>query len=70
MAVRCISQSLEVDDIAGRVADRFAEHRLGLVVDQHFQCSNVVMWREAHLNALTGKGMGKQVVCAAIQLGH
>ena len=34
MSMRGVGQRCEVDDIAGRVADGFAEHRLGALVDQ------------------------------------
>ena len=70
MAVGSIGQGLEVDNIAGRVADRFAEHRLGAAVDQRFQAGDIVMGGEAHFDARARQGVGEQVVGAAVELGH
>ena len=70
VAMRGVGQGLDIDDVAGRVADRFAEHGLGLVVDQRFQGGNVVVRGEAGLDAEARQGVGQQVVGAAIQLGH
>ncbi|MNZ66269.1 hypothetical protein D3C78_844880 [compost metagenome] len=70
VAVRGVGQGLQVDDVAGRVADGFAEHRLGALVDQRFQCGDVVMGCEARLDAEARQGVRQQVVSPAIQLGH
>ena len=70
VTVRGVSQRLEIDDIAGRVADGLAEDCLGLVVDQRFQRGDVIVGGEAHLDALTRQGVGEKVVGAAIELGH
>ncbi len=70
VAVSRVGQRLNVDDVTGRVADGFAEHRLGARVDQAFQCGDVVVGGKAGLDALTRQSVGKQVVGAAIQLGH
>ena len=70
MAVRRISQSLQVDDVASRVADRLAKYRLGAAVDQRFKRGDVVMGGKAHFNSGAWQGVGKQVVAAAVELGH
>ncbi|MNM75536.1 hypothetical protein D3C81_873270 [compost metagenome] len=70
MAVRGIGKGLQVDDIAGRVADRLAEHCLGAAVDQRFEGGDVVMGGEAGLDAEARQGMGQQVVGTAVELGH
>ncbi len=70
VAVRGFGQGGKVDDVAGRVADGLAEHRLGALVDQRFQGGDVVVGGEAHLDALARQGMGEQVVSAAVELGH
>ncbi len=70
VAVRGFGQGGEIDDIARRVADGFAEHRLGATVDQRFQGCDVIVGGETHLDALARQGVGKQVVGAAIELGH
>ena len=67
MAVGHIGQRADVGHIAQRVADGFDEHGLGLVVDQGAKAGRVARVGKAHLNALLRKGMGKQVVGAAIQ---
>ena len=63
-----LRQLLDVDDIARRVADGFAEHRLGLVVDQLLEAVVIVAGGHAHLDALAREGVGEQVVGAAIEL--
>ena len=70
MAVGGVGQGLEVDDIAGRVADRFAEYGLGALIDQRFQGGDVIVGGEAHLDAGARQGVGEQVVGAAVELGH
>ena len=70
MSMRRVGQRCEVDDIAGRVADGFAEYRLGALVDQRFQCGDVIVCGEAGLDAETRQGVGQQVVGAAVELGH
>ena len=63
-----LGQPLDVDDIARRVADRFAEHRLGPLVDGPLDGIVVVRLRHADLEALAREGVHEQIVGAAIEL--
>nr|WP_245895392.1 hypothetical protein [Devosia submarina] len=47
--MRDFSQALHVEDIAGRVADRFAEYRLGVFVDKAFHRVEIALIRQADL---------------------
>ena len=58
---------LEVGDVAERVADRFAEDRLGLAVDQLLEGFRIAVVGEAHVDAVLRQGVGEQVVGAAVQ---
>ncbi len=60
---------LDVDDIARRVADGFAEQGLGVFVDQGGSGVEVIRRGKPHLDTLAREGVGEQVVGAAIQLG-
>ncbi len=51
VAVSGVGQCLQVDDVARRVADGFAEHGLGALVDQRFEGGDVVVGGEARLDA-------------------
>ena len=67
MLVGDLGELFEVGDVAERVADRFAEHRLGLAVDQFFEGCRVTVIGKAHLDAILRQGVGEQVVGAAVQ---
>ena len=56
VAVSGVGQCLQVDDVARRVADGFAEHGLGPLVDQRFQGGDVVVGGEARLDADAWQG--------------
>ena len=70
MPVGGIGQCLKVNNIAGRVANGFAEDRLGLVIDQRLKRRDVVMGSETRLDTKARQGMRQQVVSPAIKLGH
>ena len=63
-----VGQGLQVDDIACRVADAFAVHQLGVVVDQLGDGLGRVIAGEAHINAEARQQVGEQGVGAAVQL--
>ena len=67
MTVRDLGEGAEVRDVAERIADGFAEDRLGLRVDQLLEFFRLAVIREAHLDAELREGVREQVVCAAIQ---
>ena len=67
MPVSDFGQLFEIDDIAERVADRFAEDRLGLAVDQLLEGCRIAVVGEAHVDAVLRQGVGEQVVGAAVQ---
>ena len=68
MLVGDLGQTLEIDDVAGRIADGLAEDGAGLVIDQRLEAGEIIEGRHAHLDPLTRQAMGEQVVGAAIQL--
>lgn len=70
VAVGGCGQRGDIDDVAGRVADGLAEHRLGTFVDQRLEGGDVVVGGEARGDALARQGVGQQVVGAAVQFGH
>jgi hypothetical protein len=67
VAVRHFGQQLEVGDVAERVADRFAEDRLGFAVDHPFEACRLGCVGKAHVDAVLGQGVGEEVVGAAIE---
>ena len=69
VAVGDLGETFDVDDVAGRVADRLEEHRLGLLVDGLVEAVEIVVGDHAHLDALAREGVHEQVVGAAIELG-
>src|SRR3546814_3783749 len=69
MAMGCIGDCLDVHDVARRVAYGFAEYRFGVFVDKRFQGGHIVVRGALDRNALARKGMRKQDVSAAIQIG-
>src|SRR5690606_38355927 len=68
VAVGGFGQGLDVDDVACRVADGFAEHRAGAFVDHGLQGGDVVVGREADFQALARESVVEQVVGAAVEL--
>lgn len=67
--VGSVGQGLQVDDIAGRVADTLAVHQLGVFVDQFGDGLGRVIAGKAHVDAEAGQQVGEQGVSAAVQLG-
>jgi hypothetical protein len=65
--VRHLRQRGEVDHVAQRVADGFAEQRLGAAVDQRLETFRIAVVGEAHLDAVLRQGVGEQVVGAAVE---
>jgi len=70
MGVRDFSDFLQVDDVAARVADRFAEHALGAVVDQCRHRVQVFRIDKSGFDTHLWKGVRKQVVSATVQRRH
>jgi hypothetical protein len=62
------ARRFDIDDVAGRIADRLAEHRLGVLVDEAVEGLEIVGGRHAHLDALARERVHEQVVGAAIEL--
>ena len=58
----------QIDHVAGRIADRLAKERAGVVVDGCLQPGQVIMGHEAARHALIGQRMRKQVVGTPIEL--
>ncbi len=67
MGVRHRGERADIGHIAQRIADGFAKHRAGAGVDQLGKGIGVARVGEAHLQPLPRKGVGEQVVGAAIQ---
>ena len=57
----------DVHHTARRVADTFAEHRLGTLIDAIGDAGEVVLVGEADLDALARQGVGKEVVGTAVE---
>ena len=57
----------EIDDVAERVADRFAVDGLGTLVDQLGRAGRIVRIAESHLDAVLRQRVREQVVGAAVQ---
>lgn len=70
MRMRDSGERLDVADIAGRIADRFGEHRAGILVDQLCNGLRLVALGEAARNALTRQDVGEQRVGGAVELWH
>ena len=70
MAMRDLCQRLDVADIAGGVADRLGEDRLGVFVDQSFDGVGLVALGETGGDALTRQDMAEQRVRGAVELRH
>ena len=69
MGMRHRCQRGDVRHVAQRVAHRFAEHRLGAVIDQPRKRGRVARVRKTRLDAHLREGVREQVVGAAIQGG-
>ncbi len=65
--MRYLGQRREVDDVAERVADRFAEQRPGPAVDQLREGVRIAAVGKAHLDAVLRQRVREQVVGAAIE---
>src|SRR5690606_23210555 len=63
-----LCQTGNVDHVAGRVADRLAEHRLGLAINCSSNAVEIVVADETHFNTATRQAVGEEVVGAAVQL--
>ncbi len=70
MTMRNARQRLEIADVAGGVADRLAEYRTGVLVDERFNIRSAIGLREAHLHPHFRKDMCEQRVGGAVQLRH
>ena len=66
-AAAYIGQSTQIGHIAQWVANRFTKNGLGARINQRGKGFWLAWVGKAHLNALLRKGVGKQVVSAAIQ---
>ena len=66
--MRHLGERLEIADVARRIADAFAEHRLGLVVDQGLDRVGAVGSGEAHGEALLRQDVREQRVGRAVEL--
>ena len=71
-AVPCadLRQRLDVADIAGRIADAFAEHRAGVLVDQAFDVVGLIGRGEPRRDAEARQQVGEQRVGRAVELRH
>ena len=65
-----VGEFFEIGHIAQRVADGFAINGLGFVVDQLGKLLGLAIVGKTHVNAVLRKGVGKQVVRAAVQGGR
>ena len=65
-----LGQFLDIGDVAERVADGFGIDGLGLVVDQLFERGRVAMVGKTHADAKLRQGVGKKVVCPAVERGR
>jgi len=70
VAMRGICQRLDVANIAGGIADRLREHRLGVVVDQPFDVVGLVAFGKTGGDTLARQDMTEQGVRGAIKLRH
>ncbi len=61
-------EALDIDDVAGRIADRLAEHRLGVLVDELLEALEIGLVGHADLDALARERVHEQVVGAAVEL--
>ena len=68
MSLGHLGPALQVHHVAGRVTDRFAVKRTGVVINGRFQRLQIVVVHEAALDALVGQAVCEQVVGAAVQL--
>ena len=68
MPMRDLCQRFDVADIAGGIADRLSEDRLGVVVDQSFDGVGLVAVGETGRDALTRQDVAEQGVRRAVQL--
>ena len=67
-ACATFGERLDVADVAGGIADRLAEHRARLVVDQRRDVFGAVARREARLDAVAAQRVGEQRVGGAVEL--
>ena len=70
MLVRDARQLFDVADVARRVADAFAEHGPGVVVDQALDGVGTVGFCEARIDSLARQNVGEQSMCCAVKLRH
>ncbi len=68
--VRDLGQRLDVADVAGRIADAFAEHGARALVDQLLDRRRRVGLGKPHIDALPRQQMGEQRMRRAIELRH
>ena len=67
MAMRDLRERREIRDVAERVADALAEHRLGARVDQALELRGVRVVGESHLDAELRQRVCEEVVGAAVE---
>ena len=70
VTMRDLGQRFDVADIAGGIADRFGEHRPGVLVDQLFDRVRLVAFGEAAGDALARQHVAEQRVRGAVKLRH
>src|SRR5579872_7430495 len=68
VAVRHFGKRFNVADIAGRVSDRFAKHRLGIFVNQPLDRTCAVAFGQPPGDALSWQDMGKHGVGRSVEL--
>jgi hypothetical protein len=66
--MRDLGECFDIANIAGGIADAFAENGASLLVDEAFDCVGAIVSREAGLDSLTSQIMSKQCVGRAIEL--
>ena len=70
VAVGGVGHRLDVDHVAGRVADALAENGLGLVVDQGLDGLGAVVGGKAGFHAFARQDGGEIGVSGAVKLGR
>jgi len=61
-------ERLDIHHIASRVADGFTKQGAGVVVDQRLKACVIIKGRHPHFYTLRWKGVGKEIIGAAVEL--
>ena len=64
--VRDLGNGVDIRNVAVGVAERFNEYRLGVRLDRRLCFLKIVYVDKGGCDSIVGKGMGKQVVAAAV----